>query len=87
LLRAALDTPVRFIGCLGSRKTHAVRKDALRQMGVSDTSLNRLHGPIGLVPSLRNASSIAASALAEIVSVFQEEDTEEMGKLDTERSH
>jgi xanthine dehydrogenase accessory factor len=43
-------------------------------MGVSDTSIGRLRGPIGLVPSLRDASSIAVSALTEIVATFQNAD-------------
>ncbi len=67
LLRAALDTPARFIGSLGSRRTHDMRKETLRQMKVPESSISRLRGPIGVVPSLRDASSIAVSALAEIV--------------------
>lgn len=72
LLRAALETPARFIGSLGSRRTHNLRGEALRQMGVREESLDRLRGPIGLVPSLRDASSISISALAEVVSAFQD---------------
>jgi xanthine dehydrogenase accessory factor len=71
LLRAALHTPARFIGSLGSRRTHEIRKETLRQMKVPESSIDRLRGPIGLVPSLRNASSIAVSALAEIVAEFR----------------
>ncbi|PJI85368.1 xanthine dehydrogenase accessory factor [Yoonia maricola] len=72
LLRAALQTPAGFIGSLGSRRTHAMRQEALRTMGLSEGDLARLHGPIGLVPSLRDASSIAVSTLAEIVAAFQD---------------
>ncbi|MBY4891849.1 XdhC family protein [Rhodobacteraceae bacterium N5(2021)] len=71
LLRAALDTEARFIGSLGSQRTHALRKEALRQMGVDAASLARLRGPIGLVPSLRDASSIAVSALAEVIATLR----------------
>ncbi|WP_334068192.1 MULTISPECIES: XdhC family protein [Rhodobacterales] len=71
LLRAALDTPARFIGSLGSRRTHEMRKETLRQMKVPEASISRLRGPIGLVPSLRDASSIAVSALAEIIAEFR----------------
>ncbi len=74
LLRSALTKPVRFIGSLGSHRTHDMRCETLRHMGVSDISLARLRGPIGLVPSLRDASSIAVSALAEIVATFQNAD-------------
>lgn len=67
LLKAALQTEARFIGSLGSRATHAQRCEALLGMGVSEQSVARLRGPIGVVPSLRDASFIAVSALAEIV--------------------
>lgn len=67
LLKAALQTKTRFIGSLGSRTTHALRCATLLKMGVSEQSLSRLRGPIGLVPSLRDASFIAISALAEVV--------------------
>ena len=67
MLKAALQTEARYIGSLGSRVTHAMRCETLREMGVAEQSLPRLCGPIGLVPSLRDASFIAVSALAEIV--------------------
>ncbi|MEP1356333.1 MAG: XdhC family protein [Tateyamaria sp.] len=72
LLKAALDTPAHFIGSLGSRRTHEMRKETLRQLQVDETSLKRLRGPIGMVPSLRDAPSISVSALAEIVAAFQD---------------
>lgn len=67
LLNAALQTKAGFIGSLGSRMTHAKRCETLLEMGVSEQRLLRLHGPIGLVPSLRDASFIAISTLAEII--------------------
>jgi len=70
LLMAALRTKAHFIGSLGSRRTHAMRCAALAELGVGDDDLARLHGPIGLVPSLRDASFVAVSALAEIVAAF-----------------
>ena len=71
LLKSALNTPAHFIGSLGSRRTHEMRKETLLQMGVSEEALDRLQGPIGLVPSLRDASSISVSALAEVVAAFR----------------
>ncbi|MEP5730447.1 MAG: XdhC family protein [Sulfitobacter sp.] len=70
LLRAALKTPAHFIGSLGSRRTHAGRLDRLRHFGVSEAAIERLHGPIGLVPSLRDAPLIAVSSIAEIASTL-----------------
>jgi len=73
LLKMALGTPVGFIGSLGSRRTHAMRCETLIDMGATEAEISRLKGPIGLVGSLRDASLIAVSALAEIVSTFPSE--------------
>lgn len=69
-LMAALGTPARFIGALGSRRTHAGRLEHLRALGQSQKSVSRVRGPIGLVPSLRDANLIAISAIAEIAGEF-----------------
>ena len=69
-LVAALATPAGFIGALGSRPTQASRLAHLAEIGVSDADLQRIRGPIGLVPSLRNANLIAVSALAEVAQTF-----------------
>jgi xanthine dehydrogenase accessory factor len=68
LLRAALGSSAHYIGCLGSRRTHEARVKQLISMGVAEGQFSNLHGPIGLVPSLRDAPLIAISTLAEIVS-------------------
>jgi len=67
LLRCAATTPAPFIGSLGSQRTHAVRLERLRTSGVSEEHLARMEGPIGLIPSLREAPLIAISAMAQIV--------------------
>ncbi|MEX6634501.1 XdhC family protein [Hyphococcus lacteus] len=72
LLKQALKTDAFYIGALGSRVTHDARLEALRQNGVSEHLLKRLRGPIGLVPSMRNASMLAVSTLAEIIEAFQQ---------------
>ncbi|WP_254693251.1 XdhC family protein [Sulfitobacter sp. SK011] len=69
-LVAALATPAGFIGALGSQKTQAARLAHLADLGISDRDQQRIRGPIGLVPSLRNANLIAVSALAEIAQAF-----------------
>ena len=67
LLKQALEGPAFYIGAVGSSRTHAARCEALRAGGCSEQDIARAHGPIGLVPSLRDASSIALSTLAEII--------------------
>ncbi|MEM7640446.1 MAG: NTP transferase domain-containing protein [Pseudomonadota bacterium] len=67
LLAQAVSGPAFYIGAVGSRRTHANRCEALREAGLTEPQIARIHGPIGLVPSLREASSIALSTLAEII--------------------
>nr|WP_070959486.1 NTP transferase domain-containing protein [Hyphomonas sp. Mor2] len=70
LLRQALDGPAFYIGAVGSARTHANRCAALRAAGCADNDVAFVRGPIGLVPSLRDASMLAVSTLAEIVGAF-----------------
>jgi xanthine dehydrogenase accessory factor len=53
---------------LDSRNTHDIRLQRLRDNGLTEALCQTITGPIGLVPSLRSASSIAVSALAEVTS-------------------
>ena len=69
-LTAALATPAGFIGALGSQKTQTARIAHLAEKGSSEHDLKRVRGPIGLVPSLRDANLIAVSALAEVAQAF-----------------
>src|SRR5215469_11652612 len=46
-LRSALASPCFYIGALGSKKTHAARLARLREHGLSEEKLARIHGPIG----------------------------------------
>lgn len=66
LLRSALKSEAFYIGSMGSRTTHDARLLALKVMDPSLDS-SRLRGPIGLVPSMRDAGRLAVSVLAEII--------------------
>jgi xanthine dehydrogenase accessory factor len=66
-LELALRSPARYIGVLGSRKTHAKRESRLREAGFKDLDLARIHSPIGLDLGGRSAEEIALSVIAEIV--------------------
>lgn len=70
LLQSALASDAFYIGALGSRKTHAIRSDRLREAGVTEEAIERIHGPIGLIPSLRDASMVATSCMAEIIQEY-----------------
>jgi xanthine dehydrogenase accessory factor len=69
LLALALDLPVAYVGAMGSRRTHERRMRALREHGVPDSSLRRLHSPIGLDIGASTPAETAVSILAEVISV------------------
>jgi xanthine dehydrogenase accessory factor len=66
-LAAALDSPVGYIGALGSRRTQQSRADWLAYRGVTD--LNRVHGPAGLDIGANTPAEIAVSIVAEALAV------------------
>jgi xanthine dehydrogenase accessory factor len=68
-LEAALKSDVFYIGALGSRKTHAKRKDRLAAAGITEEQFGRVHGPIGLNIGARSPAEIAVSILGQIVEV------------------
>ena len=70
-LVAALDSPAFYVGCLGSRKTHAGRLERLGERGVAPAALARLRGPVGLRIGAISPAEIAVSILAEIVAVLR----------------
>ena len=66
-LKVALPSPARYIGALGSPKTHARRIERLRADGVPAEQLARLHAPIGLKIGSDSPEEIAVSIIAEVV--------------------
>lgn len=72
LLRQALDGTAFYVGAVGSRRTHARRCEALREAGVAESEIARIHGPVGLIPSMRDASMLAVSTLGEIVAAYHQ---------------
>ena len=71
-LIAALRTNAFYIGSLGSRKTHALRLQRLRQESLKDTDLERIHGPIGLNIGAISQAEIAISILGQITEVLHQ---------------
>ncbi len=66
-LTAALASPVRYVGAMGSRTTHERRVTALRAAGVTPAALARLRSPIGLDLGGSTPAETALSILAEVV--------------------
>lgn len=68
-LSAALESDVFYIGSLGSTRTHAKRIDRLRDQGFENSSLGRIHAPVGLKIGSNSPAEIALSIAAQIVAV------------------
>jgi len=66
-LVAALGTDVGYLGAMGSRRTHAQRVARLRDAGVDDAGLARVHAPIGLDLGARSPEETAIAICAEII--------------------
>ena len=69
----ALSRDCFYIGALGSRKTHARRVDRLKQQGVSDADIARIHAPIGLDIGAVSPAEIAVSIIAQVTERLREE--------------
>ncbi|MBS1879847.1 MAG: XdhC family protein [Actinobacteria bacterium] len=66
-LVGALETEAGYIGALGSRKTTADRERRLREGGVEESALERVHAPCGLDIGAATPEEVAVSVLAEII--------------------
>lgn len=69
LLLAAVRSRAGFVGAVGSRTTHAHRSIALREAGITEEELARVHAPVGLDIGARTPEETALAVLAEIVAV------------------
>ena len=68
-IAAALRSPARYVGALGSRKRTAARAERLLKVGVTKAELEALDAPIGLDIGARTPEEIAVSILARLVEV------------------
>lgn len=66
---AALRSPARYVGAIGSRKTQAARRERLAAAGITPEQLARLHGPVGLDLGSRQPGEIALGIMAEMTAV------------------
>ena len=69
-LLEALETEAFYIGAIGSRRNNEARHERMKQhFDVSDATLARLRGPIGIYIGSKTPPEIAVSVMAEILAV------------------
>ena len=67
----ALQRKCFYIGALGSKKTHARRLARLKEQGMDERALARIHAPIGLEIGAQTPAEIAVAILAEITATLR----------------
>lgn len=70
-LARALEGDALFVGAMGSERAHSARLDALRQRHITESTLARLRGPIGLLKRTREPAELAVSILAELFDAYR----------------
>src|SRR5436190_4953247 len=74
-LTHALSRDCFYIGALGSKKTHSRRLERLKEQGLTDEALARIHAPIGLAIGAVSPAEIAVAIMGQITERLRE-DTE-----------
>lgn len=79
-----VDVPLAYLGMIGSRRKVEQTFGYLREQGVSEEALARVHAPIGLDIAAETPMEIAVSIAAEII---QERNAAHLGEEVRERRH
>lgn len=70
-IRFALRSPCFYLGCLGSKKTHAKRLERLEAAGFNVAEIAKIHAPVGLNIGAKTPAEIALSILAQVTAVLR----------------
>jgi len=71
LLLQALEQNPFFVGAMGSRKTHAERRQRLLAVCDSPLRIDQIIGPIGLIDASRDPPTLAISIMAQVVQAYE----------------
>ncbi len=69
VFEAVHEKPIRYLGAMGSRRTHGLRVERLRTEGWTAEQIDTIHGPIGLDLKGRSPAETAVAILAEVIQV------------------
>jgi xanthine dehydrogenase accessory factor len=67
VLRAVAERDAGYVGMIGSRRKVKLTMDELREDGVADSALERVHAPVGLAIGAVTVNEIALSIAAQLV--------------------
>ena len=68
-LAIGVQNETRYIGALGSKKTFANHVRDLKETGITEAQIARIHSPIGVDIAARGPEEIALSIITEMVAV------------------
>lgn len=68
-LLEALKSPAFYVGAIGSRKNNEARRLRLADFDLSQSEIERLHGPVGLKIGSKTPPEIAIAILAEMTAI------------------
>jgi xanthine dehydrogenase accessory factor len=68
-LQTALGGDAFFVGAIGSRRTQGRRREALIELGVDESDVDRIRGPVGLDVGAQTPAETAVAIMAEILAV------------------
>jgi xanthine dehydrogenase accessory factor len=68
-LAIGCQNEARYIGALGSKKTFAKHVRELKEAGITDEQITRIHSPIGVDIAARGPEEIALAIITEMVAV------------------
>ena len=68
-LAFACKSKARYIGALGSKKTFEKNKNGMRELGILEDAIAKIHSPIGVTIGAHGAEEIALSIMTEIIAV------------------
>lgn len=74
-LREVIDAPAAYVGMIGSRRKVKVIMDHLREDGIDEHLIQRVHSPIGLDIGSETPAEIAVSIVAELIAARRGKDT------------